>query len=346
MRHAAVTLARAAVAAWDDGQRWDILLCSDMLDLAQFQGLSGSRLNGLPTVAYFHENQLTYPQRTPNERDLHFAFTNFVSALAANQVWFNSAFHRSDFISSLSDWLAHMPDFQPHEQIREIREKSQVQSPGVATCPPAVRRLQGPLRIAWAARWEHDKNPETFFEALRLLGALGADFRLMVFGQSFREVPTVFLEARREFSNRIEHWGFVSSHDEYLRRMAQADVFVSTAVHEFFGLAAVEAISLGLHPLLPARLAYPELLGLDTRADDPRPARHGRCGESPCHLAGNQDSPPTPASVVADFYYDGTASELAQQLARLAEDPYRIVTVERQNALRSAADRFNWARRQ
>ena len=39
-------------------------------------------------------------------------------------------------------------------------------------------------------------------------------------------------------------------------------MFVSTATHEFFGLAAAEAIATGLYPLLPERLAYPELLSV------------------------------------------------------------------------------------
>ena len=42
--------------------------------------------------------------------------------------------------------------------------------------------------------------------------------------------------------------------------MAQADVVVSTADHEFFGIGIVEATAAGAVPLLPRRLSYPELL--------------------------------------------------------------------------------------
>ena len=42
--------------------------------------------------------------------------------------------------------------------------------------------------------------------------------------------------------------------------LQSADIYVSTAAHEFFGIAAVEAIAAGCYPLLPRRLSYPELV--------------------------------------------------------------------------------------
>ena len=72
MRHAAVTLADQVRAALDAGAAWDAILCSDMLNLAEFRGLVPDSVRRLPCVAYFHENQLTYPFRFMGERDLHF----------------------------------------------------------------------------------------------------------------------------------------------------------------------------------------------------------------------------------------------------------------------------------
>jgi glycosyltransferase involved in cell wall biosynthesis len=310
------------MAAWNGGQRWDVLVCSDMLDLAQFQGLLSSRMAGLPSVAYFHENQLTYPQQSPSERDLHFAFTNFVTALAANQVWFNSAFHQQDFLGALNQWFARMPDYAPREAVDAIQGKSRVQSPGIETGSPQPGRASGPLRIAWAARWEHDKNPETFFAAIRILRKSGADFRLSVFGQTFPEIPSAFLDAHEQLKTHVDHWGYVDSHEDYLAKMSRADVFVSTANHEFFGLAAMEAISLGLRPLLPQRLAYPELLGRASAAD----------------TAGSNFR-------ISDFFYDGSAEELADRLARFAARPDEVLLERHQQALQRAANRYSWQRR-
>ena len=50
---------------------------------------------------------------------------------------------------------------------------------------------------------------------------------------------------------------------KYLKILSEADIIVSTAIHEFFGISVVEAIAAGAYPLLPKRLAYPEVLALE-----------------------------------------------------------------------------------
>ena len=47
---------------------------------------------------------------------------------------------------------------------------------------------------------------------------------------------------------------------EYAALLWAADLVVSTAIHEFFGVAVVEAIYCGCRPVLPWRLSYPELI--------------------------------------------------------------------------------------
>ena len=89
MRHSAVTCAEQGRARMAGGETWDAIVCSDMLPLAEFLGLAPAEVRQWPTVVYFHENQLTYPVRTDDPRDLHFGFSNMVTALAATAVWFN-----------------------------------------------------------------------------------------------------------------------------------------------------------------------------------------------------------------------------------------------------------------
>jgi glycosyltransferase involved in cell wall biosynthesis len=259
-----------------------------MLNLAEFIGLAAVEIARLPKVIYFHENQLTYPVRFESERDCHFAMTNLTSALAADAVWFNSQFHADSFLAALPKFLKSMPDHQPLEAIERIRAKSSIHPPGIAELPARKTRKPGPLRILWAARWEHDKNPEDFFAAIEILRTKGIAFRLSVIGQSFQDAPEIFSRARVAFADNIDLWGYQRNHDKYVQALCQADVIVSTANHEFFGIGILEGIAAGAYPLVPERLSYPEILGLGK-------------------IKGAEQ-----------FFYDGSVSDLAAKLGRLA----------------------------
>ena len=264
MHHAAVWFAQRVADLHDKGQRFDGVFCTDMLNLAEFHGLAPRAVTNLPAVAYFHESQLLYPNQTADERDLHYAFTNFTTALAAQTVWFNSAFHRDAFLEAVREWLARMPDYQPVNAVETIRAKSRVHYPGIEIPRGLAERPRGPLRILWAARWEHDKAPELFFDALGALADRGVEFRLTVLGRSSKKAPACFAAAHTRFSRRIDQWGHLDDPSEYLAALQQCHVFVSTARHEFFGIAAVEAAAAGCIPVLPARLAYPEVFQGET----------------------------------------------------------------------------------
>ena len=289
MRHSAITFADKVTQCVAEGQKWDLVFCSDMLNLAEFLGLVPQAVQKLPAVVYFHENQLTYPVRFESERDYQFAMTNMTTALAAKSVWFNSAFHRDTFLEALEAFLGKMPDCQPINAIERIRGKALVYPQGVNDVGKRSGRKDGPLRILWAARWEHDKNPEDFFKALKALKDGGVDFRVSVIGEQFREVPEVFEWAQRYFAEHIDRWGYQESRAEYEKALKEADVFVSTAGHEFFGISAVEAGLAGAYPVLPKRLAYPEIIGLDEEEG------------------------------AEEFFYDGSVTALTDRLTVLAK---------------------------
>lgn len=304
MRHAAVTFAKQLASEPYTDQSWDAVFASDMLNLAEFIGLVPPHIQQLPKTVYFHENQLTYPVQVESERDLHFAFSNFTTAIAADKIVFNSDFHRDDFLGALATYLKRMPDYAPVSEVEVIQSKSFVESPGVDPFPLRTSRPRSPLRICWNARWEHDKNPEDFFAAMRLLREKHVQFRLLVLGEQFRNSPEVFTSARGEFAPEIEHWGYAESHDEYRRVLSTADVVVSTAHHEFFGIGIVEAMAAGAIPLVPNRLAYPSLMsriGLPTEASQ------------------------TTAEYPIRMVYDGTVDDLVNCLQQLASslDPQR-----------------------
>ncbi len=315
MRHSAIHFAQEVATLHEKGERWDLLFCSDMLNLAELKGLLPPTVRDLPSIVYFHENQLTYPVQHEDERDYQFAMTNLTTALAADSVWFNSQFHLESLMEAFEKFLRKMPDFQPVASVGEIRQKARVHPPAVSSFPSRGERPSGPLRILWASRWEHDKNPEDFFAALRQLRSAGVNFRLSVLGESFRNSPSVFEEARIEFADHIDQWGFQETPEAYRTALLETDVLVSTANHEFFGIAAVEAVLAGNYPLLPRRLAYPELLDLDSR------------------------------SKASDFFYDGTIESLVnglKELSRKVQD--RIEWNTSIACAIESASRFEWSR--
>lgn len=315
MRHAAITFADQVSQLLKSGASWDLIYCSDMLNLAEFLGLLPAEMRHLPTLVYFHENQLTYPVRFETDRDFHYILSNVVTALAAKRVWFNSAYHRDSFLEGLPAFLKRMPDYQPLDAADRIRAKSDIRPQGVQEFPRRAERMPGPIRILWAARWEHDKNPDAFFLALKSLKLAGVDFRVSVIGEQFRERPPIFDWARQYFFHHIDRWGFQESRQDYEEALMEADVFVSTANHEFFGITAAEAIAAGAYPLLPKRLAYPEIL-------DPK-------------VAGD----------VSCFFYEREAEGLAERLGELAEllGKGDLWQGDHERAKRATA-RFSWSR--
>ncbi len=310
MRHAPLTFSEEVNQRLAAGQRWDVLFCSDMLSLPDFLGFTPG-LAGIPAVVYFHENQLTYPVQTQDARDGHYGFTNILTAIAADETWFNSAFHREEFQAAATSFLKRMPDFSPLTQWEACCHRTRVMFPGVTDISPPRERRPGPLHILWAARWEYDKNPADFFRALDLLQDRGVDFRLSVVGESFRNTPPDFAAARERFGKQIVHWGFQPSREDYLHVLQEADVAVSTANHEFFGISIVEAVSAGAVPLVPRRLAYPETLEISGDADP--------------------------------WFYDGSPEQLAGRLESFANSPH---TLQQQHGarMRRVAAKYPWQR--
>ena len=146
--------------------------------------------------------------------------------------------------------------------IEELSGKSRILSPGIEFSE--IDKIQWKKStdipvIVWNHRWEHDKNPESFFLALEELEQRGVDFRLIVLGQSFNGSPECFSRAKKKYKDKIIHYGFVQSYQRYIELLSKGDIVVSTSHHEFYGISIIEAVRAGCIPILPDRLSYPEL---------------------------------------------------------------------------------------
>ncbi|MDX1545720.1 MAG: DUF3524 domain-containing protein [Rhodothermales bacterium] len=270
MHGGAVTMARKALQTLDDGFEPDVVFATDMVNLPAFLALVRPRLTDVPVVLYLHENQLTYPLPEGTERDYTYAYINYLSCLAADHVVFNSAYHHEEFMEALPVLLRAFPDYTHLHTVREIRAKCSVLHLGMDLqghdrfageyAPHGWGPGMAPPIVLWNQRWEYDKNPEAFFRLMNRLDDAGCRFRLILAGEHFEEQPYEFEQAFARYAERILHYGYAEDFEEYSRLLHRADLVVSTALHEFFGIAILEAVYCGCHPLLPNRLSYPELI--------------------------------------------------------------------------------------
>ncbi len=261
----AQTLARKSRQVIADGFQPEIILASSMVNVPAFLALVRREIGNIPVIYYVHENQLTYPLPTEEARDLSYAYINYLSCLAADQIVFNTEFHYNEFIRALPGLLRVFPDYTHLHTVSEIRAKSRVMHLGMdlqahAHYASTTESSDGPPIVLWNQRWEYDKNPGAFFRLMNRLDDAGCRFRLILAGKRFEEQPSEFDVAFERYAERILHYGYAENFEEYSRLLHRADLVVSMAIHEFFGIAMLESIFCGCHPLLPNRLSYPELI--------------------------------------------------------------------------------------
>jgi hypothetical protein len=247
----------------------DVVVASSMTNLAPTLGMARRSLGRVPVALYMHENQLTYPVSPRDLPDATYTMVSWTSMAAADLVMFNSEFHRDAWFAAIGPFLKQFPDYgHGPKLVNEVAHRSEVMPVGVD-----LSRLDGPtLRaepplVLWNQRCEYDKGPGEFVDAMLDLAGAGHDFRIALAGERFVSEPSDFDRLRDQAGGRIVHDGFAAE-TEYQHLLRSADIVVSTAHQEFFGIAITEAIYAGAFPLLPNRLVYPERLP---------PAHHDRC---------------------------------------------------------------------
>lgn len=242
----------------------DLLLVSSMTNLPAFLALTNPRFAFTPKVMIMHENQLTQPMPEGEERDLTYCYINYLSMLSADKLLFTTNHHLNELLGALPEFLDHFPDDKHYKTVDQIREKSLVLYPGlnlsVFDQQPDIRQHNKRPAIVWNQRWQFDRNPTMFFKVLNRLNDIDLEFDLILAGDTQHKKPEEFERAWKRFGDQITHFGYVENVENYSKLLHSGDIVVSTATHEFFCVAIMEAIYCGCHPLVPNRLHYPELI--------------------------------------------------------------------------------------
>ncbi len=271
MRLAAVELLDAAAAAGRLHEPIDVIVATSLLSVADLRAILPARLRGVPVVLYMHENQAAYPSSdhagTDPGRDVHFALTNLTSILASDLVIWNSRWNHDSFLDAMDSIIRRANAVDLRRWRERVESRSRVIWPPVEPPPDRAgqgegdpdRLLHNATRVVWPHRWEHDKGPDELLElATRFSERL--DLRWTILGEQFPDTPPALREFEKLLAARTDHFGYEPDRRRYWAHLAACDWVLSTARHEFFGVAVVEALLAGCLPWLPDRLSYPELL--------------------------------------------------------------------------------------
>jgi len=256
----------------------DLIFTTGFLNVADLRGLLKPPLDRVPIILYMHENQLTYPLSPEEEFDFHFGFTNIISCLAADRVVFNSDFHRELFLDNLASYLGKMPEGSPRRVPEKLTARSEVLGVGLERRPlPADHFPQyraghcdpeiGPSwprgkrhLVVWNHRWEFDKRPDMFSAVILRLLDSGLDFDVALLGES-RNNEETFRPLAERLGKRCVAFGFLPDRQSYDDLLERADIVVSCAEQEYFGISVAEAIHAGCYPVLPRQQVYPSMYG-------------------------------------------------------------------------------------
>lgn len=248
-------------------KEYDLLIATSMVDLSSLRGFVPS-LASIPTLLYVHENQFEYPANRSNRGNVEPLLVPIYAAICADAIAFNSEFNRQSFLKGANDLLAKLPDQFPDSVLKKLASSIVIPVP----LPDAKVRTGAAIKsrelsVVWNHRWEYDKGPELLLAIVKKIQSQRLAIKLHIVGQQFREQPVEFaqidslLEEHKNATGIARgRFGFVDNLSDYETLLSSVDVVLSTASHDFQGLAIQEACLMGCVPLTPDALAYPEYI--------------------------------------------------------------------------------------
>jgi len=302
----------------------DVIVASTMMNVSAFAGAVRHSAPGVPVAAYFHESQFTYPLSPADRVDFTYKMMNWASAATADLVIFNSRYHRDVFRTEAKTFLNSFPEHKHVDKVDSVIAASIVLPVGVDLAPlsgVAAAEQRQPL-IVWNQRWEHDKGPDDLKSILGGLIDQDVEFTVAMCGEVFVSVPPEFAEITEMLGDRLIHAGWLER-GAYVDLLQRSSVVLSTAHQEFFGIAVVEAIAAGAHPILPDRLVYPERVA--QLGADPARALYTSIDEAVTLLRAALIAPPDAAVMLATHQYDWSivAPQYDKALEEIQRPPFK-----------------------
>lgn len=163
-------------------------------------------------------------------------------SLSADRLLFNSKFNETSFLENVDAFLNRQSDFKLKDLRQQIEPKCVVlYFPIDFNEMPSDRTRNDPalsneLHLVWPHRWEHDKNPQLLANTLIELDQRQIPFKLSIIGEQFESKPKCFDDIQAKLADKLEHFGYLSRSD-YVKCLNEADVVISTANHEFYGVS-------------------------------------------------------------------------------------------------------------
>jgi glycosyltransferase involved in cell wall biosynthesis len=255
-----VTLAAMIAAEVAAHGQPDAVVVSGLTDLGSLLGLARRAIGLVPAALYLHENQVTHPKSPRGGIDDAAALATWRSINAADLVICNSAFHRDDLRYGLRRLLARSTTPAHDHLIEPAMDAAVVVPVGIEVEEIPLRRSHDVDRptVIYNQRWAWDKRPGHVVGALRHAAAAGRQFDVVLAGETESD-DRLFCAAVGDLGARVIHAGYADRR-RYCELLGEADIVIGAALHEFCGVSVLEALAAGCIPVLPDRLAYPEVV--------------------------------------------------------------------------------------
>lgn len=159
-------------------------------------------------------------------------------SLAADQVLFNSRFNQHSFLDNIVPFMNIQSDFKIKNFRHIIEPKCKVLYFPINfhKMPNEPLSNSNELHLLWPHRWEHDKNPELLAKVLIELERRQTQFIISIIGEKFQEYPSCLNEIKEKLGHKVRNFGYLDR-SKYFECLLEADVVISTADHEFYGVS-------------------------------------------------------------------------------------------------------------